>query len=121
MESVQASMIKIKAMNQFPQELPLIFLGLLGTSHGDIDFRPAGTSEVFSSFDISPAAIEETAEEELFLGFFLLPDNEENVKRTEGEEVALAATVGAGDEVENARHAADGLGMNFFRRVFSPG
>ncbi|RYQ98777.1 hypothetical protein Ahy_B07g086565 isoform A [Arachis hypogaea] len=56
------------------------------------------------------------AEEELFLGFFLLPDNEENVKRTEGEEAALAAAVGAGDEVENARHAADGLGVNFFRR-----
>ncbi|KAL4276331.1 hypothetical protein AHAS_Ahas20G0196500 [Arachis hypogaea] len=61
------------------------------------------------------------AKEELFLGFFLLPDYEENVKWTKGEEAALAAAVGAEDEVENAKHATDGLWVNFFRRVFSPG
>ncbi|RYR68976.1 hypothetical protein Ahy_A03g015490 [Arachis hypogaea] len=38
----------------------------------------------------------------------------ENVKQTEGEEVVLAAAVGVGDEVENSRHAGDGLGVNFF-------
>ena len=43
-----------------------------------------------------------------------------NAERTEGEEAAGAAVVGAGDEVEEAGHAADGLGVNLLRRVFSP-
>lgn len=44
----------------------------------------------------------------------------ENAERTEGEEAASAAGVGAGDEVENAGHAADCLAVEILRRVLSP-
>lgn len=41
-------------------------------------------------------------------------------KRTECEEAARATGIGAGDEVENAGHAPDGLRVNLLRRSFSP-